>query len=756
MASFDFSTLNSTDLEELVRDLLNAKEKDDHSNVEYRTFKEGKDKGIDFAYSTIGNKYEIIGQVKHYYRSGYKALIKTIKNEEVLKVKSIAPGKYIFATSLDLSFKNKEEIQSLFIPHIISLQDIYGKSDLNMLIEAYPIVLDKHFKLWYSSTEILRKILNYNIEGRSNEFIEEELKKRLRLYVKTPLFEIGKNILKENKFLIITGEPGSGKTTLAELLLYEYIKDDYSLIYIYDDIKEIEKVFGNNDQKQIFYFDDFLGHNSLEMSKSKGSETALLKNLRRISYSTNKYFILTTRTLILNAASEESENLRRFKKKAKENILRLTDYNVGLRDQLVVNHIEESHIKEELKLIIKNNIFNIINHENFSPRSVEYITFPEQVNHFSPEEFEEFIIKNFNKPDEIWRHAYEQQIGEIDRILLNTLISLGSRVKLHELENAFNSRLDFEVATNNFQRPLNAFMKSFRRLLGGFIVPELSYEDLDSFDARLDTYHNEDGDLYKLINHSLTDFLINFTRNNKDEIIRIIESSYYLTQITTRFFPLGIKNKNFPMLIENILINKNDFFIKQDTQNRDRLTLSLLQYIYSDLSKSKKIIIDNISKINNWNFLVNDFEITQHFINFLKYLYNKEIIDQIKNKLSPIGKSLILAISDIDVVIELIEDLCKTMGISRRNFYKLINNKNIVYHFSSLIQEKFDEEIELLIESADNIDLPDKKLREFMELRDTLRKYGIYTDVDFSEYNNYDWIEIANENYFSDQMSKDD
>ncbi len=71
MSNFNFSTLNSTDLEEFVCDLLNAQEKSNNNRIIYRTFKEGKDKGIDFLYSTPLNQYSIVGQVKHYFRSGF-------------------------------------------------------------------------------------------------------------------------------------------------------------------------------------------------------------------------------------------------------------------------------------------------------------------------------------------------------------------------------------------------------------------------------------------------------------------------------------------------------------------------------------------------------------------------------------------------------------------------------------------------------------------------------------------------------------
>src|SRR5665647_835051 len=103
MSDYDFSTLNSLDLEELVCDLLNAHEKATGTGIIFKTFKEGKDKGIDLLYSTTSHEYEIVGQVKHYYRSGYNALIRNLKGDEKSKVVKLNPKRYLLATSIDLS-----------------------------------------------------------------------------------------------------------------------------------------------------------------------------------------------------------------------------------------------------------------------------------------------------------------------------------------------------------------------------------------------------------------------------------------------------------------------------------------------------------------------------------------------------------------------------------------------------------------------------------------------------------------------------
>lgn len=116
MSNYDFSTLNPIDFEKLACDLLNVK-RNKVTKAMFRSFKEGKDGGIDLLLSTKNNDLEVIVQVKHYYKSSFAALKRDLKTE-LDKVKKINPKKYIFVTSLALSKHNKDEIKSIFAPYI--------------------------------------------------------------------------------------------------------------------------------------------------------------------------------------------------------------------------------------------------------------------------------------------------------------------------------------------------------------------------------------------------------------------------------------------------------------------------------------------------------------------------------------------------------------------------------------------------------------------------------------------------------------
>ena len=740
MSDYDFSTLNSLDLEELVCDLLNAHEKAKGTGIIFKTFKEGKDKGIDLLYSIPSNSYEIVGQVKHYYRSGYDELIKALKGKEKPKVEKLKPKRYLLATSLDLSVNNTEVIKSIFDPFILNLSDVYGKKDLNKYLDLYQEVLTAHFKLWFSSTEVLKKVLNYQIDGRSNEFKENEIKKKLRLYVITASLNRAKEVLEKNNFVIITGEPGSGKTITAELVIYEFIKNDFELVYVYDDIKEAEKKLEPAGKKQIFYFDDFLGSNSLEIAKAKGSETALLKILRRISNTPNKKFVFTTRTFLLNTAIEESEKLRKFNLKARESLLQLQEYNLEMKLSILKNHIEESSLNKDLKNVLhKPKIQNfIVTHANFSPRSVEYITSSENVENFSSNSFEEFIVTNFNDPAEIWRHAYEQQINDLDRFLLNTLLSFGKSVDIEDLEIAFNCRLDYEVRYNNYRRPMHAFRSAFRRLENGFIIYE--------------TYNEKN---IKFINPSLVDFLLNYLRSDRDEVIRISESTFFLDQLTNRFLPLEFVNdKRISERLRQKLLSDYSFYIKESTSNPDKWTLSILLYYYFELKETESIIPDLISTIDNWDFLEEQ-HLAYHTKLFLENITSEKIIGVIKEIDMHFLAHLIIDknLKESLEIMKLLDNKFKTdlKSVLQTDQYYFLS-----IHFSDLLDKKIEDDIEDLIGYSNAQDFVLEKEMESKDIEADLQNFGLTIKANFSNYGSYNWWEIGMANYFQEQMSKDD
>lgn len=202
---------------------------------------------------------------------------------------------------------------------------------------------------------------------------------------------------------MITGQPGIGKTTLAEVILFEKANKGFK-IYQVESVREAEDVISASpDDKQLFYIDDFLGSNYLEILKSSGSDSHLSSFIDRIRTTPNKYLLLTTRTIILNHALDNFEKLKRSNIGKQKFEIVLSDYNKFEKALILYNHLYFSELNETYFNRIVNDKFylNIINHKNYIPRLIEFITNPMNINHLNVNSYREFIIKNLDNPEEI-------------------------------------------------------------------------------------------------------------------------------------------------------------------------------------------------------------------------------------------------------------------------------------------------------------------------------------------------------------------
>ncbi|MBL0202172.1 MAG: hypothetical protein IPP81_19050 [Chitinophagaceae bacterium] len=439
---------------------------------------------------------------------------------------------------------------------------------------------------------------------------------------------------------------------------------------------------------------------------------------------------------------KSQENLRRFNLRAKESTIKLDIYSDSVRHQLLINHAEESELPEDLKQILRNPQLQefIIHHTNFSPRSVEFITAKENSEDLSAVEYENFIRKNFNKPDEIWRHAYEQQINDLDRMLLNTMLSFGDSVDINDLELGYNARIDYEVKFNNYVRPLGAFMRAFKRLEGGFIVQE--------------TYNPNS---LKFINPSLVDFLLGYLRSNYDEVIRISESAIFLTQLTARLFPLqGNNSPHITAQLKERLIYHYKSFIKSESQNSDRLVLIIFLTQNFQFEQIEKIIISLLSEIDDWSFLTDNYSERNSLFEFLKEVTSEPIINLIRMHGPDMFAKLIIYENNLDKLKQFLDTLNVKFDVDLVSLFSADDLYGFSDHFSDLLNEKIEQDIEDLLDYSHAQDFVDEKEIATTKMIEWFNSLSLTVRANLSNYSKHDWWEIGQNNYLQEQMQKDD
>lgn len=438
MLNYNFRDLLSAyEFECFSRDLINA-----HEGLDLASFAEGRDGGIDLRYSA--NKGEtIIVQAKRYI--DYQEL-KTALKKEVEKVKRLNPKRYIISTSADLTAKNKEEIISWFKPYIQHENDILAKQDLNKILSQHPNIEQQYYKLWLASTNVLVNIFNKNIANWTL-FEEHEIQETIKTYVMNDSFDDAIKKLIQNHYVIISGEPGIGKTTLARVLIMHLLSDrfkndssptHYQEFYCTNNnIEDLMRVFQAG-KRQVFFYDDFLGQISLEEGE-RGFDKRIISFIKACRAAEDKLFILTTREYILQQGLVRYPVFTMGKGiEMSKCIVDMGKYTRFVRAQILYNHlvannIPQSHINGVTR---DKNYLKIIDHPHFSPRIIE--TFVENGTHerCEPSEYFSIVLGYFDHPDSVWLDAFKR-LKDIAQEALLVLYTMPSPVLLEDWREAY-------------------------------------------------------------------------------------------------------------------------------------------------------------------------------------------------------------------------------------------------------------------------------------------------------------------------------
>ena len=475
---YTFTNLSYADFEDLARDLIGAELK-----IRFEAFAPGPDGGMDGRHA-IGKKNTIL-QVKHYAGSTFAKLNAELKRARS-QIDALKSTRYILATSRQLTPTNKAALAKTIGPALKAESDIFGARELNGLLQKHPEVEKASIKLWLSSTAVLDRVLHAAAHTYT-AITRDELKAKLDVYAPNPSFNEARNKLENEHVIIIAGPPGVGKTTLAQMLSYAYLAEDWDYIAI----RSLDDGFArlNDTRKQIFFFEDFLGTAALDTRALQSKDADLTRFLKRVRSSTNARFVLTTRAPIFEEARRVSEHLADKQLDIAKYVLDVGMYTRRIRARILYNHLAASGVSAAhiAALWSAGAIPNIVDHPNYNPRIIEAMTDGIQLKDVTAEDYPALFIRALDFPHQIWDTAFRKHIPEMCRHLLIALyFSSDYGVSIDELRYVFDGLHAFLSKKYGYPFDTKDFEEALRILESGFI--EISGRNVSFINPSLRDY----------------------------------------------------------------------------------------------------------------------------------------------------------------------------------------------------------------------------------------------------------------------------
>lgn len=503
MSDYTFSTLAPNDFESLCKDVLEV-----HLQVPLQAFTSGRDGGTDLRHAPAAGRDWIV-QCKHYAGSNFSKLKASVA-KEVTKLNRLKPSRYILTTSLGLTPDNVDVLFDLLFPYCTAKQDIIGKDDLNGLLRKNSDIERRHPKLWITSEAVLARILHNDVFVQS-EMTREAILRRLSLFVYTASFEAARQKIAKDRVCILSGAPGVGKTTLAEMLLVEHLMDDWELVTIHQNVSEGLQIFrADSKAKQIFYYDDFLGQISSGEKLGKNEDSILLQLFNAVQRSGNRRFILTTREYILTQAKRQHEKLDRADLDVFRFVVECRDYDEEAKARILANHLYFNEVPQEhISVVVANKGYHrIIGHENYNPRLVESMTCRAETI-CEPDKYLGRFVARLDNPSQLWEHVFKEQISEASRQLLLVMVVCGSPVLATQLERDYEAFFSYRCKRFGWTRRTDDFRRSLNELEGTFLRIRLRH------DGRVVEWHNP----------SVLDFLSELLKHESRDVEDLLQTA---------------------------------------------------------------------------------------------------------------------------------------------------------------------------------------------------------------------------------------
>ncbi|MCL1081147.1 nSTAND3 domain-containing NTPase [Shewanella psychromarinicola] len=209
----------------------------------------------------------------------------------------------------------------------------------------------------------LSQIVDERVYAQANEILSS-MGGEIAKFVITDAYRKSVNALTENNFVLLLGDPASGKSTIAASLILSSIDRWQSRAIKINSPEEFKKHWNPHEINQVFWVDDVFGATQLEFSKANNWNTTLSHLNTAIKKGTK--IIFTSRTYIYREAKEHLKEHAAPVLRNSQVTIYVENISRDEREQILYNHIKlgnqskiyKTKLKPFLKMIVESNYFS--------------------------------------------------------------------------------------------------------------------------------------------------------------------------------------------------------------------------------------------------------------------------------------------------------------------------------------------------------------------------------------------------------------
>lgn len=202
----------------------------------------------------------------------------------------------------------------------------------------------------------------------------ESMREDLAKVVLTESYRKAAQALDSHRFVLLVGEPASGKTTIASLLAMVSADQWGASVVKLTHPKDIVDRWNPNERSQFFWIDDAFGVTQYE-SGLAASWNQVLNEIKTILHQGNRV-VMTSRDYIYNRARKDLKEGAFPLFRESQVVIDVHDLTMGERQQILYNHLKLGRQPREFRTEVKPLLVSVAAHDRFIPEIARRLAEP--------------------------------------------------------------------------------------------------------------------------------------------------------------------------------------------------------------------------------------------------------------------------------------------------------------------------------------------------------------------------------------------